>query len=65
MYSVVAYIIIELVNNVAEPFHLPEWSVTIVTLLLIVGFPIVAILSWIFDITPDGLAKTEPGGILR
>ena len=59
MYAGVAYIIIELVNNVAEPLHLPDWIATLVILLLIIGFPIVAILSWIFDITPEGLKKTE------
>lgn len=60
MYAGAVYIIIELVNNVAEPLHLPEWTATLVILLLIIGFPIVAILSWIFDMTPEGLKKTEP-----
>jgi tetratricopeptide (TPR) repeat protein len=59
MYAGAAYIIIELVNNVAEPLHLPEWFATLVILMLIIGFPIVAILSWIFDVTPEGLKKTE------
>ena len=64
MYAGAAYIIIELVNNVAEPLHLPDWTATLVILLLIIGFPIVAILSWIFDVTPEGLKKTEPAEIV-
>ncbi|HDS06358.1 MAG TPA: tetratricopeptide repeat protein [Bacteroides sp.] len=60
MYAGVAYIIIELVSNVAEPLHLPEWTATLVILLLAIGFPIVAVLSWIFDVTPEGLKKTGP-----
>ncbi len=60
MYAGATYIIIELVNNVTEPLHLPEWTATLVILLLIIGFPIVAILSWIFDITPEGVKRTEP-----
>ncbi len=59
MYAGAAYVIIELVNNVAAPLRLPEWTATMVILLLIIGFPIVAILSWIFDITPAGVKKTE------
>ena len=59
MYAGAAYIIIELVNNVSEPLHLPEWTATVVILLLVIGFPIVAIISWIFDITPSGVKKTE------
>lgn len=59
MYAGTAFIILEVVNNVVEPLHLPEWSATLVILLLIIGFPIVAVLSWIFDVTPEGLKKTE------
>ncbi len=65
MYAGAAYIIIELVNNVAEPLHLPDWTATLVILLLIIGFPIVAILSWIFDITPEGLKKTESAKVIK
>lgn len=60
MYAGAAYVIIELVNNIAEPLGLPAWTATVVILLLAVGFPIVAILSWIFDITPSGVVKTGP-----
>ena len=60
MYAGAAYIIIELVSNVSEPLHLPEWVATLVIFLLITGFPVVAIVSWIFDITPEGVIKTGP-----
>lgn len=59
MYAGAAYVIIELTNNIAEPLRLPEWTATLVILLLIIGFPIVAVLSWIFDITPSGVKRTE------
>ena len=57
MYAGVAYILIELASNVAEPLHLPEWIPTFVILLLVIGFPITIILSWIFDVTPEGIKK--------
>ena len=60
MYAGAAYILIELANNVVEPLNLPDWSPRLVILLVMIGFPVVAILSWIFDITPDGIKKTEP-----
>ena len=59
MYAGVAFIITELENNISEPLHLPDWIATFVILLLIIGFPIIAILSWIFDVTPEGLRKTN------
>lgn len=60
MYAGAAFIIIELTNNVVDPLGLPEWVPTLVILLLIVGFPVTAVLAWLFDITPQGVIKTEP-----
>jgi len=59
MYAGVAYILIELASNVSEPLHLPEWIPTFVILILVIGFPITIILSWIFDVTPEGVKKTD------
>jgi TolB-like protein len=52
-------VVIELINNVVDPLSLPGWLPTVVILLLIIGFPITAILSWIFDLTSEGVKKTE------
>ena len=49
MYAGVTFIITELVSNISEPLYLPDWIATFVILMLIIGFPIIAILSWIFD----------------
>ena len=59
MYAGAAYVLIELANNVVEPLNLPYWTPRLVILLLIVGFPIAAILSWIFDMTPEGIKHGE------
>jgi len=58
VYAGAAFVIIELINNVVDPLRLPQWLPTIVILLLILGFPVTAILSWIFDLTPEGVRKT-------
>jgi TolB-like protein len=62
VYAGAAFVIIELVNNIAEPLRLPAWTPTLVIILLAVGFPIALIFSWIFDVTPEGIEKTEPPG---
>jgi adenylate cyclase len=59
MYLATAFIILEVVDIVTPALHLPSWTVTLVVVLLAVGFPISIILSWIFDVTPDGFVKTE------
>jgi tetratricopeptide (TPR) repeat protein len=60
MYAAAAYVIIELCNNVAQPLNLPEWTPTLIIVLLAIGFPFAVIFSWIFDVTPEGIKKTEP-----
>jgi tetratricopeptide (TPR) repeat protein len=58
-YCATAYIIIEVTNNIIGPLHLPEWTATLVILLLALGLPVTVILAWLFDITPEGIKKTE------
>ena len=58
-YAATAYIIIEVTNNLVVPLRLPDWIATLVVLLLAIGLPIVIILSWIFDFTPQGIKKTQ------
>jgi len=61
VYAGAAFVIIELINNITEPLRLPEWTPTLVIVLLAIGFPIVIIFSWIYDIHPEGgIVKTDP-----
>jgi len=59
MYAGGAYVLIELANNVVAPLNLPDWTPRLVIIIALVGFPIMVVLSWIFDITPEGIGKTE------
>ena len=59
MYAATAFIMIEAGDIMLPRLGLPDWTVTFIIILLIVGFPITIIFSWIFDITPEGLIKTE------
>jgi tetratricopeptide (TPR) repeat protein len=59
MYAATAFIIMEAADIMLPRLGLPDWTVTFLIILLIVGFPITIILSWIFDITPEGVRKTE------
>ena len=58
MYAATAFIIMEAAEIMLPRLGLPDWTVTFLIILLIVGFPITVILSWIFDITPEGVRKT-------
>ena len=64
MYAATAFILLEVVDIITPALLLPSWTVTLVIVLLVVGLPITIILSWIFDITPEGVVKTESVGEL-
>ena len=59
-YAVVAFIIMQLVEIVFPIFEFPQWTSQFVIILVLIGFPISVILSWVFDRTPQGYIKTEP-----
>ena len=65
MYAATAFILLQLAEILTTALLLPDWTTRLVTLLLIIGFPIVVIFSWIFDITPGGIKKTESGKAIR
>ena len=57
-YVLVAGGIIQLASAVFPAWELPAWSLRLVIVLLLVGFPIALILAWAFDITPTGIQAT-------
>ena len=58
MYAGAAIVLIGLASDVAGPLNLPDWAPRLVIILVIIGFPITMALSWIFDITPEGINRT-------
>ena len=62
MYAATAFIILEVVDIISPALLLPTWTVSLVIVLLAIGFPIAVILSWIFDVTPEGIRKTDSIG---
>ena len=61
VYAASAFVILELMSIVIEPLRLPEWTLSLVIVMLIIGFVIAVILSWIYDVAPEGgWEKTRP-----
>lgn len=60
VYASSAFIIIELINKLSEPLKLPDNLLTIVVILLAVGFPFAIILSWLFDLNSKGIERIKP-----
>ncbi len=60
VYAAAAFVILELVDILSDPLRLPDWTLNFVLILLCIGFIISVILSWVYDVTPEGIQKTKP-----
>jgi len=58
-YAIASWLLIQIATQVFPFFEIPNWAVRLVVLVLVLGFPIALILSWIFDLTPQGIRRTE------
>ena len=58
-YIVVAALLIEISGAVFEALLLPDWAARLVTMLLVLGFPLVVVLAWFFDVSAAGFSRTE------
>jgi TolB-like protein/Tfp pilus assembly protein PilF len=58
-YCVVAWLLMQVASQIFPFFDIPSWGVRLVVLLLIIGFPIALILAWAFELTPEGIKRTE------
>ncbi len=54
-YGVVAWLLIEITATTFPILKLPDWSVTLVTAFVLIGFPLALIFAWAFEITPEGI----------
>jgi TolB-like protein/Tfp pilus assembly protein PilF len=58
-YGVVAWLLMQVASQIFPFFEIPNWAVRLVVLLLVIGFPVAIILAWAFELTPEGLKRTE------
>jgi len=59
-YFVTFWLVIQVTATVAPALNLPQWTSSLVIWLGIVGFPLLLIFSWMYQLTPDGLRR-DPG----
>jgi len=62
-YVIAAWLIAQVAALMADSFLAPVWVMQMIITLLIVGLPISLILSWAFDLTADGIKRTEYGEV--
>jgi serine/threonine-protein kinase len=58
-YAVVAWLLIQVATQVFPFFGIPDWIVRLVVLGSVLGLPIALIIAWAFEMTPEGMKRTE------
>ncbi|MEN8144425.1 MAG: hypothetical protein ABFS14_05680 [Gemmatimonadota bacterium] len=60
VYGAVAFLVLQAADIAFPRVGLPEWTVTLVLMLSLVGFPIAIVMAWAFESTPEGVKRTAP-----
>jgi TolB-like protein/tetratricopeptide (TPR) repeat protein len=58
-YAVVAWLLVQIATQVFPFLEIPYWAIRLVIMLVAIGFPIALILAWAFELTPQGIKRTE------
>src|SRR3954471_2405220 len=58
-YAVVSWLIIQIAASTFPVLEIPSWCVRLVIVLLLLGFPVAMILAWAYELTPEGIKRSE------
>ena len=58
-YAIVGWLLVQVATQVFPFLEIPNWVVRWVILLVAVGFPFALVIAWAFELTPEGLKRTE------
>ena len=61
VYAVVGWLLMQVAIALESSLSLPDWFDGVVVSLLLIGFPVAVLLAWAFEMTPDGVQRTEVG----
>src|SRR5262249_3498493 len=58
-YAIVGWLSIQIATQVFPFLEIPNWVVRLVIVAVVIGFPIALVIAWAFELTPEGLKRTE------
>src|SRR5436853_6478920 len=64
-YAIVAWLLIQAASILFPTFEAPAWVMKVFIAAIALGFPIALIIAWAFELTPEGIKRTEPGEELQ
>jgi TolB-like protein/Tfp pilus assembly protein PilF len=57
-YAAVGFATVSVASDFLPALRLPDWTVTLVAVAVVIGFPIAVVLAWVYDLTPAGVRRT-------
>jgi TolB-like protein/Tfp pilus assembly protein PilF len=58
-YGIVGWVVVQVASTVLPTFHAAEWVLQTLVVVVALGFPIALVIAWAFEMTPEGLKRTE------
>jgi TolB-like protein/Flp pilus assembly protein TadD len=58
-YAVVGWLVVQIATQVLPLFDVTPLALRVIVLLIVAGFPIVLVLSWVYEVTPEGIVRTD------
>src|SRR5437764_10012911 len=58
-YAVVGWLVIQIATSTFPVLEIPNWAIKLVIALVLLGLPIALVIAWAFEMTPEGLKRTE------
>lgn len=58
-YAIAGWLMIQIFDTIAPQLGFPDWIAPLVTILVLIGFPMALIFAWAFELTPEGIQKSK------
>src|SRR5947207_817662 len=58
-YAVAGWALAQGIAQVFPVFDIPNWAVRLIVLAIVIGFPVALVIAWAFELTPEGIKRTE------
>ncbi|PYL19656.1 MAG: hypothetical protein DME30_00175 [Verrucomicrobia bacterium] len=63
-YAVAGWALAQGIAQVFPVFGIPNWAIQMIVLTIVIGFPIALVIAWTFELTPEGIKRTETADLM-
>ncbi len=63
VYIIAGWLTLQVADVLFPALRLPDWLITAVAAMVLIGFPFAVILAWAFEMTPEGIKRDKDVGL--